>query len=86
MTERPHLAHRSETLHITATQRPHPITDLNHITFHPSDWLIHMTVRAPIATPDDRDALRRLLEYALATLDHIDQGPDACLDDPEAQR
>ena len=84
MNNKPRLTHDSETLHITATQWPHPATDPNRITLLPGDWLIHGIIRAPITTPDDPDALRRLLEYALATLDHASQGPDAHLDDMEA--
>jgi hypothetical protein len=55
-----------------------------HLTAHPGDWIVRMTVRAPVADRDGRDALRELLEYALATLDHAEQGPDALLDDPDA--
>lgn len=84
MNDQPHLTRNSETLHITATQWARPATDPNRITLLPGDWLIHGIIRAPITTPDDPDALRRLLEYALATLDYADQGPDAHLDDMEA--
>ncbi|HEY5985757.1 MAG TPA: hypothetical protein VIV12_05135 [Streptosporangiaceae bacterium] len=57
-----------------------------HLTARPGNWIIRMIVRAPAADHTDRDALRHLLEYALATLDHTSQGPDAHLDEPEAQR
>lgn len=76
-----HLAHRSLTLTIGATQWPHPATDPDRITLQPGDWILHGIVRAPVADPSDPDALRRLLEYALATLDDADRGPDAHLDD-----
>lgn len=54
------------------------------LTAHPGNWIIRMIVRAPVADSADQDALRRLLEYALATLDHASQGPDAGLDDSDA--
>jgi hypothetical protein len=72
---------------------PHPEDELDHsritlhggsLVAHPGNWILRMIVRAPVAAHTDRDALRRVLEYALATLDHHEQGPDACLDDPEA--
>lgn len=84
MTDQPYITHDSETLHIHATQWTQPAQDPARITLLPGDWLIHGIVRAPIADPGDPDALRRLLEYALATLDHAGQGPDAHLDDMEA--
>ena len=74
---------------------PHPSPDeeQNHslitlqggqLTAHPGNWIVRMIVRAPVADSSDRDALRRLLEYALATLDHASEGPDAALDDSDA--
>lgn len=78
-------AHTSPTLQATAVQWPHPSSDLSSITLQPGDWQIHLIVRAPVADPTEPDALRRLLEYALATLDHHQQGPDAHLDDPEGR-
>lgn len=76
--------HHSPTLRISATMWPHPTEDRPGITLQHGDWLIHGIIRAPVTTPDDPDALRQLLEYALATLDHHEQGPDASLDDDEA--
>lgn len=78
----PHT-HTSPTLQATAVQWPHPSTDPNRITLQPGDWQVHLIVRAPVADSDQQDALRRLLEYALATLDHHTKGPDAHLDDEE---
>lgn len=57
-----------------------------HLTAHPGNWILRMIVRAPVAGPSDRAALRRVLEYALATLDLAEQGPDAHLDDEEAHQ
>lgn len=80
----PRHHHSSETLLATATQWQRPVDDTGRITLLPGDWQVHMVIRAPIAADGDPNALRRLLEYALATLDHADRGPDAHLDDPEA--
>ncbi|KOU59921.1 hypothetical protein ADK57_32165 [Streptomyces sp. MMG1533] len=80
----PRHSHRSPTLHIAATPWPHIADQSDGISLQHGDWLIHGIVRAPVATPDDPGALRLLLEYALATLDRHEQGPDALLDDDEA--
>lgn len=77
-------SHHSPGLTISAVQWPHPNDDPDRITLQPGDWLLHAIVRDPVADTTDRDALRRLLEYALATLDHHAQGPDAHLDDTES--
>ena len=77
-------SHSSPNLQIGAVQWPHPTDDPSRITLNPGDWMIHGIVRAPVADASDPDALRRLLEFALATLDHHAQGADALLDDHEA--
>lgn len=76
--------HHSPTLRIAATMWPHLTGDHPGITLQHGDWLIHGIIRAPVATSDDPDALRLLLEYALATLGEGGRGPDVHLDDPEA--
>lgn len=76
--------HRSPTLTIAAVQWPALDEPSPGITLAPGDWQIRMTVRNYGIDPDSPHALRELLEYALATLDHETQGPDALLDDPDA--
>lgn len=79
----PH-AHTSPTLAIAAAQWPGLDSQPDQITLCPGDWLVRMTVRNYGISADDPHALRRLLEYALATLDHAEQPPDAHLDDLDA--
>lgn len=83
MTSQPHI-HRSPTLTIAAAQWPGPDGLPDGITLCPGDWQIRATVRNFGVDPDSPHALRHLLEYALATLDHAATGPDAHLDDPDA--
>lgn len=75
--------HRSPSLSIAAVQWPGLDVPSPGITLCPGDWQIRMTVRNYAINPDRPDALRQLLEYALATLDHHQQGPDGHLDDTE---
>ncbi|WP_157864976.1 hypothetical protein [Streptomyces prasinopilosus] len=83
MTDTGHHTHDSPTLQITVVRWPHASDDPSRVTLQPGDWILRGIVRAP-AVPAGPDALRRVLEYALATLDHAEQGPDAHLDDPDA--
>jgi hypothetical protein len=76
--------HRSPSLSIAAVQWPDLDVKPSGITLCPGDWQIRMTVRNYGIQPDSPQALRELLEYALATLDLAEQGPDALLDDPDA--
>lgn len=76
--------HRSPTLTIAAVQWAALDEPSPGITLCPGEWQIRMIVRNYGIQPDSPHALRELLEYALATLDHTERGPDAHLDDPDA--
>ncbi|MDX2846432.1 hypothetical protein PV377_47325, partial [Streptomyces ipomoeae] len=77
-------AHRSLTVSIAAVQWPGLDVPSPGINLLPGDWQIRMTVRNYGIQPDSPHVLRELLEYALATLDHHQQGSDRHLDDPDA--